>query len=116
QDKNGRFDEEKSVLENGKSVLEIGKSVRENDNNDLENGNLDLGLNKENKEPEEKEEDGLKRRKKEERKKAGDLLYSIEETPPWHTTIVLGLQQYLTMFGSTVSIPFLICPAMCIRY
>ena len=28
--------------------------------------------------------------------------------------ILLGFQQYLTMFGGTMSIPFILCPLMCI--
>jgi solute carrier family 23 (nucleobase transporter), member 1 len=36
------------------------------------------------------------------------LVYSIEDTPPWPTTVVLGFQHYLTMFGSTVAIPFIL--------
>jgi len=42
------------------------------------------------------------------------MLYTIEDNPPWYISGLLGLQHYLTMFGSTVSIPFLIAPAMCI--
>ena len=32
-----------------------------------------------------------------------------------YTCCVLGLQHYLTMFGATVSIPFILCPLLCIR-
>lgn len=39
------------------------------------------------------------------------LLYSIEDYPPPIETIILGLQHYLTMFGSTVAIPLLLAPA-----
>ena len=28
---------------------------------------------------------------------------------------MLGLQHYLTMFGAAVSIPFILCPLLCIR-
>ena len=38
---------------------------------------------------------------------ADGLLYAIEEVPPWYLTIFLGLQQYMTMFGSTITMPFL---------
>ena len=31
-----------------------------------------------------------------------DLLYGIDDEPPLAETAVLGLQHYLTMFGSTV--------------
>ena len=36
------------------------------------------------------------------------VLYSILQRPPWATTVCLGLQQYLTMLGSTVLIPFIV--------
>jgi len=42
------------------------------------------------------------------------LLYSIEDTPPWYVCCLLGLQHYLTMFGATVAIPFILCPKLCI--
>ena len=32
-----------------------------------------------------------------------------------YTCCILGLQHYLTMFGATVSIPFILCPLLCIR-
>ena len=32
-----------------------------------------------------------------------------------YTSCFLGLQHYLTMFGATVSIPFILCPLLCIR-
>ena len=43
-----------------------------------------------------------------------DLIYSVEDVPPWYMCILLGFQQYLTMFGATVSIPFILCPLLCI--
>jgi len=36
------------------------------------------------------------------------LIYSIEDIPPPATTLALGLQHYLTMFGSTVAIPLIL--------
>ena len=33
---------------------------------------------------------------------------------PRYICCALGLQHYLTMFGATVAIPFIICPALCI--
>ncbi|KAK8751547.1 hypothetical protein OTU49_009084 [Cherax quadricarinatus] len=41
------------------------------------------------------------------------LLYSVEDNPPWYTCVVLGLQHYLMMVESTVSIPYLLTPIMC---
>eukprot|EP00090_Calanus_glacialis_P008365 TRINITY_DN16685_c0_g1_i3.p1 TRINITY_DN16685_c0_g1~~TRINITY_DN16685_c0_g1_i3.p1 ORF type:complete len:575 (-),score=125.95 TRINITY_DN16685_c0_g1_i3:271-1995(-) len=49
------------------------------------------------------------------RKASDDLLYKIDDVPPWYTCCFLGLQHYLTMFGSTVSIPFILCPLLCVR-
>jgi nucleobase transporter 1/2 len=39
------------------------------------------------------------------------LIYGIEDRPPWLETLALGFQHYLTMFGSTVAIPLLLAPA-----
>ena len=36
------------------------------------------------------------------------LLYGIDDKPPMTETMVLGLQHYLTMFGSTVAIPLIL--------
>ncbi|MCF6238046.1 MAG: solute carrier family 23 protein [Candidatus Marinimicrobia bacterium] len=37
-----------------------------------------------------------------------NLLYGIDDIPPPLETVVLGLQHYLTMFGSTLAIPLLL--------
>lgn len=36
------------------------------------------------------------------------LIYGIDEVPPPRETLLLGFQHYLTMFGSTVAIPFIV--------
>jgi len=41
-----------------------------------------------------------------------DLIYSIDDVPPTGQTLILGLQHYLTMFGSTVAIPFILKDAL----
>lgn len=41
-----------------------------------------------------------------------ELIYGIDDIPPPGQTAVLGFQHYLTMFGSTVAIPFLLAPAL----
>jgi len=46
---------------------------------------------------------------------ADDLAYAIEDVPPGYLCIFLGFQQYLTMFGATVALPLIICPALCIE-
>jgi len=41
-----------------------------------------------------------------------ELLYKIDDRPPLAETAVLGLQHYLTMFGSTLAVPLLLSPAL----
>ncbi len=43
-----------------------------------------------------------------EEKKEGWIVYPIGSKPKWPLAIMLGIQQYLTMFGATVLIPFII--------
>jgi solute carrier family 23 (nucleobase transporter), member 1 len=38
----------------------------------------------------------------------GWIVYPIGSKPKWPTAVLLGIQQYLTMFGATVLIPFII--------
>lgn len=40
-------------------------------------------------------------------KPGSGLIYGVEDVPPLAETAVLGLQHYLTMFGSTVAIPLM---------
>ncbi|XP_077869170.1 solute carrier family 23 member 1-like [Saccoglossus kowalevskii] len=44
----------------------------------------------------------------------GDMTYGIADFPPWYLSLLLGLQHYLTMFGSTVAISLLLADALCI--
>ncbi|KAK7462486.1 hypothetical protein BaRGS_00038455 [Batillaria attramentaria] len=41
------------------------------------------------------------------------MLYGVDERPPWPTAILLALQQFLTMFASTVSLPMLMSGPLC---
>ena len=40
------------------------------------------------------------------------IVYPIGSKPKWGLAILLGIQQYLTMFGATVLIPFIVGGAM----
>ncbi|XP_065066234.1 solute carrier family 23 member 2-like isoform X2 [Rhopilema esculentum] len=46
-------------------------------------------------------------------KSKSELLYNIEENPPWHLAVGLGFQQYLTMFGGTFTMPFILSIPLC---
>ncbi|KAI5096718.1 solute carrier family 23 member 1 [Silurus meridionalis] len=43
-----------------------------------------------------------------------DMIYRIEDVPPWYLCIFLGLQHYLTCFSGTIAVPFLLADAMCV--
>ncbi|XP_038641494.1 solute carrier family 23 member 2-like isoform X2 [Scyliorhinus canicula] len=45
-----------------------------------------------------------------------DMIYTIEDVPPWYLCIFLGLQHYLTCFSGTIAVPFLLVDAMCVGY
>ncbi|XP_076349439.1 solute carrier family 23 member 2-like [Tachypleus tridentatus] len=48
-------------------------------------------------------------------KDRGDILYTVDEVPRWYLCFVLGIQQYLMMFGSTVAYSYLVTPKLCIQ-
>uniref|UniRef100_UPI0035901EB7 solute carrier family 23 member 1-like n=1 Tax=Myxine glutinosa TaxID=7769 RepID=UPI0035901EB7 len=43
-----------------------------------------------------------------------DMIYTIEEVPPWYLCLLLGFQHYLTCFSGTVAVPFLLADAFCV--
>ncbi|XP_076439536.1 solute carrier family 23 member 1-like [Babylonia areolata] len=44
-----------------------------------------------------------------------DILYTVTERPPPFMLVMLALQQFLTMFGSTFSFPFIMARSLCIE-
>ena len=42
-----------------------------------------------------------------------DLIYGIDDVPPPAAAGILGFQHYLTMFGATVGLPFILSTPMC---
>ncbi|KAJ7341528.1 hypothetical protein JRQ81_005733, partial [Phrynocephalus forsythii] len=49
------------------------------------------------------------------RKQSGfDMIYTIEDAPPWYLCILLGFQHYLTCFSGTIAVPFLLAESLCV--
>ncbi|XP_052247369.1 solute carrier family 23 member 1-like isoform X1 [Dreissena polymorpha] len=43
-----------------------------------------------------------------------NVIYGVDDVPPWYLCILLGFQHYLTAFGSTITVPLVLAPALCI--
>ncbi|NWI14521.1 S23A1 protein, partial [Crypturellus soui] len=48
------------------------------------------------------------------RRKSFDMIYKIEDVPPWYLCILLGFQHYLTCFSGTIAVPFLLAESLCV--
>ncbi|KAL7635311.1 UNVERIFIED_CONTAM: hypothetical protein RMT77_014378 [Armadillidium vulgare] len=44
-----------------------------------------------------------------------EILYSTNEIPPWHLCILLGIQHFFIMVGSTLPIPYFLTPLLCLQ-
>ncbi|OQR77963.1 solute carrier family 23 member 2-like [Tropilaelaps mercedesae] len=44
-----------------------------------------------------------------------DMLYGLEDSPPWYLSALLGFQQYLIASSGSLSYPFMLAPAICMR-
>ncbi|XP_068169055.1 solute carrier family 23 member 2 [Antennarius striatus] len=44
-----------------------------------------------------------------------DLVYSINDRPPWYLCVLLGLQHYILAFGGILVIPLILAEHLCIR-
>ncbi|NXJ67230.1 S23A1 protein, partial [Rostratula benghalensis] len=43
-----------------------------------------------------------------------DMIYRIEDVPPWYLCLLLGFQHYLTCFSGTIAVPFLLAESLCV--
>ncbi|KAL7635327.1 UNVERIFIED_CONTAM: hypothetical protein RMT77_014394 [Armadillidium vulgare] len=44
-----------------------------------------------------------------------NILYRTNEVPPWHLCILLGLQHFFLMVGTTLSVPYIVTPLLCLQ-
>lgn len=47
--------------------------------------------------------------------RGADIVYGLDDSPPWYLSIALAVQNYLTMIGAIVAIPFILTPALCME-
>uniref|UniRef100_A0A671NMD7 Si:dkey-106n21.1 n=1 Tax=Sinocyclocheilus anshuiensis TaxID=1608454 RepID=A0A671NMD7_9TELE len=45
----------------------------------------------------------------------GNLIYSINDHPPWYLCILLGFQRYILAFGGILAIPLILAEPLCIK-
>ncbi|XP_069083663.1 solute carrier family 23 member 1-like [Pleurodeles waltl] len=43
-----------------------------------------------------------------------ELIYSINDTPPWYLCILLGFQHYILAFGGIIAIPLILAEPLCV--
>ncbi|XP_076452283.1 solute carrier family 23 member 1-like [Babylonia areolata] len=43
-----------------------------------------------------------------------EVIYSINDTPPWPLSVLLGFQHYLTACGSTLTVPLILAGPLCL--
>lgn len=44
-----------------------------------------------------------------------DVVYELEDKPPWYLSIIFGMQHYLTMFSGAIAAPLLITSELCME-
>ncbi|XP_058500313.1 solute carrier family 23 member 2 [Solea solea] len=47
--------------------------------------------------------------------KGVDLVYSLNDRPPWYLCILLGFQHYILAFGGIIAIPLILAEPLCIK-
>ncbi|KAI1888586.1 hypothetical protein AGOR_G00186690 [Albula goreensis] len=50
-----------------------------------------------------------------EKRGCSDLVYSINDRPPWYLCILLGFQHYILAFGGIIAIPLILADPICIK-
>ncbi|MEQ2179330.1 hypothetical protein GOODEAATRI_023718, partial [Goodea atripinnis] len=46
--------------------------------------------------------------------KSVDLVYSLNDRPPWYLCILLGFQHYVLAFGGIIAVPLILAEPLCI--
>ncbi|XP_048877311.1 solute carrier family 23 member 1-like [Brienomyrus brachyistius] len=49
-------------------------------------------------------------------KSSNKLAYCVTDVPPWYLCIILGIQHFLTAFGSIVAIPLILSQSLCLQH
>ncbi|KAM8971986.1 solute carrier family 23 member 1-like [Pelodytes ibericus] len=47
---------------------------------------------------------------------ATDLIYSINDRPPWYLCVMLALQHYILAFGGIIAIPLILAEPLCVQH
>ncbi|XP_070828592.1 solute carrier family 23 member 2 [Chaetodon trifascialis] len=47
--------------------------------------------------------------------KCRDLVYSLNDRPPWYLCILLGFQHYILAFGGIIAVPLILAEPLCIK-
>ncbi|XP_054475846.1 solute carrier family 23 member 2 [Anoplopoma fimbria] len=47
--------------------------------------------------------------------KSADLVYSLNDRPPWYLCILLGFQHYILAFGGIIAVPLILAEPLCIK-
>lgn len=53
--------------------------------------------------------------KEEEPVRGVDLVYSLNDRPPWYLCILLGFQHYILAFGGIIAVPLILAEPLCIK-
>ncbi|XP_072572912.1 solute carrier family 23 member 1-like isoform X2 [Paramormyrops kingsleyae] len=61
-------------------------------------------------------EEGAKNGSQSAEKNRNKLAYCVTDVPPWYLCIILGIQHFLTAFGSIVAIPLILSQSLCLQH